>query len=206
MDEMPYLLISFFWHQETWKMKKFFLASILAVTAATASAASYKIDSAHTNARFTIDHFATSSNVGGFYGLQGKLDFDLAKRTGKIDLTIPVENLQTGSAHFTEHLKSADLFHAEKYPNMRFQSTKFIFKNKKLVSVQGRLTLLGKTHPVTLTATKFNCYQSPMLKTQVCGGDFTTTIDRTKWGMNYLVDAGMTKKVKLDIQIEAGKE
>ncbi len=89
---------------------------------------------------------------------------------------------------------------------MRFQSTKFVFAGKKLKSVQGKLTLLGKTQPVTLTATKFNCYQSPMLKTQVCGGDFTATIDRSKWGMNYLVDAGMTKQVKLNIQIEAGKE
>ena len=32
-----------------------------------------------------------------------------------------------------------------------------------------------------------------MAKTEVCGGDFSTTIDRTKWGVNYLVDAGMTK-------------
>ena len=81
-----------------------------------------------------------------------------------------------------------------------------MFSGNTLKSVKGNLTLLGKTHPVTLTATKFNCYQSPMLKTQVCGGDFTTTIDRTKWGMDYLVNAGMTKKVQLNIQIEAGKE
>ena len=65
---------------------------------------------------------------------------------------------------------------------------------------------MGKTHPVTLKATKFNCYQSPMLKTEVCGGDFETVIDRTQWGMNYLVNAGMTKNVKLDIQIEAAKQ
>ncbi|SSY80760.1 YceI family protein [Alysiella crassa] len=187
-------------------MKRILLASIIALSAATASAASYKIDSAHTNARFEIDHFGTSSNVGGIYGLEGKLDFDLAKRTGSIDVKLPLANLQTGSQHFTDHLKSADLFNAEKFPEMRFQSTKFVFSGKKVKAVQGKLTLLGKTHPVTLTATKFNCYQSPMLKTQVCGGDFTTTIDRSKWGMNYLVDVGMTKKVKLNIQIEAGKE
>ena len=45
-----------------------------------------------------------------------------------------------------------------------------------------------------------------MLKTEVCGGDFETVIDRTQWGMNYLVNAGMTKNVKLDIQIEAAKQ
>lgn len=73
-------------------------------------------------------------------------------------------------------------------------------------SVDGTLTLLGQTHPVTLKATKFNCYNSPMLKTEVCGGDFETVIDRSKWGMNYLVAAGMSKNVKLNIQIEAAKQ
>ncbi len=59
-------------------------------------------------------------------------------------------------------------------------------KGNKVSSVDGTLTLLGQTHPVTLKATKFNCYNSPMLKTEVCGGDFETVIDRSKWGMNYL--------------------
>lgn len=173
-------------------------------------AATYEIDPHHTNARFSIDHFRTSTNVGGFYGLTGDLQFDRAAGTGSIDITIPVENLQTGSEAFTTHLKSADLFQQENHPTMRFVSTKFNFVGKgekrKLRSVDGELTLLGKTHPVRLTTNKFNCYDSPILKTQVCGGDFSTTIDRTKWGMDYLLDAGITKNVRIDIQIEAGKK
>ena len=163
-------------------MKRILLASLLAISAATASAATYKIDSFHTNARFMIDHFGTSTNVGGIYGLEGKVNFDAAKRTGSIDVKMPLANLQTGSEYFTNHLKSADLFNVEKFPEMRFQSTQFVFSGNTLKSVKGNL------------------------KTQVCGGDFTTTIDRTKWGMDYLVNAGMTKKVQLNIQIEAGKE
>lgn len=187
-------------------MKKMLTALFLAAAATGASAATYTIDAAHTNARFAIDHFNTSTNVGGFYGLTGKVNFDADKRQGAIDLAIPVKSLQTGSEHFTQHLQSADLFNAEKFPEMRFVSTKFNYVGKKLTSVDGNLTLLGKTHPVKLKAQKFNCYMSPMSKGEVCGGDFTTTIDRTKWGMNYLVDSGMTKKVKLDIQIEAAKD
>lgn len=174
--------------------------------AGTAQAATYEIDPFHTNARFAIDHFNTSTNVGGFYGVTGQIEFDQAKRKGSLDIEIPVKNLQTGSAEFTNHLLSADLFDAEKYPTMRFESTKFNFAGKKLKSVDGKLTLLGRTHPVRLVANKFNCYDSPMLKTQVCGGDFTATIDRTKWGMNYLTEVGMAKKVTLNIQVEAGKK
>lgn len=187
-------------------MQKIFIVGMLAAVATGAHAATYKIDSHHANARFEIDHFGTSSNVGGFYGLSGTLQFDAAKGTGAIDVTIPVDSLQSSSQDFTNHLKSADLFNAEKFPEMRFVSTKFHFDGDKVTAVDGNLTLLGKTNPVTLKATKFNCYDSPMLKTQVCGGDFVTSIDRTQWGMNYLVDMGMTKTVNIAIQIEAGKE
>lgn len=187
-------------------MKKIFLTAALATLMATANAATYKIDPFHANARFSIDHFGTSSNVGGFYGLTGSLQFDAEKQTGAVDLTIPVDSLQASSSEFTAHLKSADLFNTAKFPEMRFVSSKFKFTQQKLTSVEGELTLLGKTHPVTLQAVKFNCYDSPMLKTQVCGGDFVTSIDRSLWGMNYLVDMGMTKTVDIAIQIEAGKE
>lgn len=190
-------------------MKKVLALSAL-LMAGVAHSATYEIDPTHTNARFAIDHFATSTNVGGFYGLTGELEFNRDARSDKIDITIPMTSLQTGSDAFTGHLKSADLFNAEKYPEMRFESAKFNYvgkgKKRRLSSVDGKLTLLGQTHPVRLKATKFNCYQSPMKKAEVCGGDFSTTIDRTRWGMNYLVDSGMAKNVKIDIQIEAVKK
>ncbi len=191
------------------KLSHVFGAALLGLTA-TAHAATYEIDAAHTNARFAIDHFNTSTNVGGFFGLTGSMEFDKEARKGKIDITIPIDSLQTGSEAFTGHLKSADLFNAEAHPNMRFESTKFNYvgkgKSRKLSSVDGNLTLLGQTHPVRLKADKFNCYDSPMAKAEVCGGDFSTTIDRTKWGMDYLVAMGMAKKVRIDIQVEAVKQ
>ncbi len=191
------------------KLSHVFGAALLGLTA-TAHAATYEIDAAHTNARFAIDHFNTSTNVGDFFGLTGSMEFDKEARKGKIDITIPIDSLQTGSEAFTGHLKSADLFNAEAHPNMRFESTKFNYvgkgKSRKLSSVDGNLTLLGQTHPVRLKADKFNCYDSPMAKAEVCGGDFSTTIDRTKWGMDYLVAMGMAKKVRIDIQVEAVKQ
>ena len=187
-------------------MKKTMFAAVLAAAAAVSSAAQYEIDPFHSNARFEIDHFGTSSNVGGIYKVSGTVDFDAAKKTGKVEALLPLANLQSSSDEFTHHLKSADIFNAEKYPEIRFVSDKFVFNGNKVAAVQGRLTMLGQTHPVTLKATKFNCYQSPMKKTEVCGGDFSAMIDRTKWGVDYLVSAGMTKNVKLNIQIEAVKQ
>ena len=45
-----------------------------------------------------------------------------------------------------------------------------------------------------------------MLKREVCGGDFEATIDRTQWGVNYGVDWGFAKNVRLVLQMEAVKQ
>lgn len=177
-----------------------------ATTTKAVKGANYSLDPNHSNVRFAIDHFGTTTNHGGFYGVTGDLAYNPTKKTGAIDVIIPINNLETGNEHFTNHLKSKDFFNAEKYPTAEFKSTKFYFNGNKISKVAGNLTMLGKTNPVTLTATKFNCYDSPMLKTQVCGGDFETTIDRTQWGMDGMVKMGMPKNVKLTIQVEAGKK
>lgn len=123
-----------------------------------------------------------------------------------MDITIDTTSVNTGTPPFDKHLQSADLFDAAKHPTIKFVSDKFSFTGDKVSEVTGQLTLLGKTAPVTLKATQFNCYDSPMLKREVCGGDFETTIDRTQWGMNYGVEWGFPKNVRLVVQIEAVKQ
>ena len=122
-----------------------------------------------------------------------------------MDVRVDTQSLHSGSAEFDKHLQSADLFNTAKYPEMRFVSDRFEFDGDRVARVHGQLTLLGKTAPLVLSSTQFNCYQSPMLKAEVCGGDFTGSIDRTQWGMDYLVAMGMPKKVRLVVQIEAAK-
>jgi polyisoprenoid-binding protein YceI len=119
---------------------------------------------------------------------------------------IDITSINTGTAAFNKHLQSADLFDAAKHPTAKFVSDKFSFNGDKVSEVTGTLTLLGKTQPVTLKSTGFNCYDSPMLKREVCGGDFETTIDRTAFGMNYGVDWGFPKNVRILVQIEAVKQ
>ena len=96
---------------------------------------------------------------------------------------------------------------AKKFPNMTFTSSQWKFVDGKPQTITGDLELLGQTHPITLNSTRFNCYESPMFDgATVCGGDFEAIIDRTQWGMNYLVDVGIPKEVKLSIQVEAVKQ
>jgi polyisoprenoid-binding protein YceI len=155
---------------------------------------------------FEIGHFGTSTNRGRFDKKEGTVQFDRAGKTGKVEVTIDTTSVSTGAAPFDKHLKSADLFDTEKYPTIKFVSDKFVFNGDKVAEVTGNLTLMGKTQPVTLKANQFNCYTNPMNKREVCGGDFETTIDRTAFGMNYGIDWGFPKNVRLVIQAEAIKQ
>ena len=178
----------------------------LSMGTAQAQSATYVLDPTHTFVTFEIGHFGTSTNRGRFDKKEGTVQFDRAGKTGKVDLTIDATSISTGTPPFDKHLQSADLFNAAKFPTIQFSADQFRFNGDKVSEVAGKLTLLGQTHPVTLKANTFNCYQSPMLKREVCGGDFEATIDRTQWGMDYGVSFGQPKNVRLIIQAEAIKQ
>ncbi|MFN9471908.1 YceI family protein [Acidovorax sp.] len=181
-------------------------AAVLSTGAAQAQSAAYAIDPSHTFVTFEISHFGATTNRGRFDKKEGTVQFDRAGKTGKVEITVDTTSINSGTPAFDKHLQSPDIFNAAKYPTIKFVSDKFTFNGDKVSEVAGQLTLLDKTHPVTLKATQFNCYQSPMLKREVCGGDFEATIDRTQWGLDYGVQYGFPKNVRLVVQIEAIKQ
>lgn len=181
-------------------------AATLLAGATQVQAANYAIDPTHTFVTFEIGHFGTSTNRGRFDKKEGSVQFDRAGKTGKVEIVIDTTSINTGTAAFNKHLQSAELFDSAKFPTATFAADKFSFSGDKVSDVAGTLTLLGKTQPVTLKATNFNCYDSPMVKREVCGGDFEATLDRTQFGLNYGIDWGFPKNVRLVIQIEAIKQ
>jgi polyisoprenoid-binding protein YceI len=190
-------------------MKKTLLALALVpalfASAARAEIATYAIDPTHTFVMFEIDHFGTSTNRGRFDKKEGTVQFDRAGKTGKVDITLDVTSISTGTAPFDGHLKSPEILNAAAFPTARFVSDKLVFNGDKVTEVTGQFTLLGKTHPVTLKANKFNCYMNPMVKREVCGGDFEATIKRSLWGASYGLNYGFSDDMRLVVQVEAVK-
>lgn len=184
-------------------------AAVLAagtMTTVSAQAANYAVDPTHTFVTFEIGHFGTSTNRARFDKKQGMVEFDRAAKTGKVELTIDMASVSSGTAAFDKHLKSADIFNVEAHPTAKFVADKFVFNGDKVTEVQGSLTLAGKTNPITLKATNFNCYDNPMLKREVCGGDFEASLVRSQYGVNYGLNWGFPDSVRLVIQVEAVKQ
>ena len=188
-------------------MTKTLLATALLAAAgfAQAQSATYAIDPTHTFVNFEAKHFGTSTLRGRFDRKEGAVQFDRAGKSGKAEITIDIGSVSTGVGPLDGHLKSKDFFNAAEFASAKFVSDKFVFDGDKVTEVAGSLTMLGKSNPVTLKATNFNCYQNPMLKREVCGGDFETTLTRSQWGMSYGLP-GIPDNIRLLIQIEAVKQ
>jgi polyisoprenoid-binding protein YceI len=182
------------------------LAAFGLVAAAHAESATYALDPSHTFVTFEITHFNTSTNRGRFDKKEGTVTLDRAAHTGKLDVKLDTTSINTGVPQFTKHLSSDEILDVAKFPTAEFHGDKFTFSGDKVTEIAGDLTLHGKTNPVVLKAQNFNCYQNPMYKREVCGGDFDTTITRSQFGINYGMNYGFPDAVHLVIQVEAIKQ
>ena len=159
----------------------------------------------HTFPYFEIDHKIFSRMRGRFDRTSGTLSIDLKERRGAVDIVIDTASISTGEPAIDKHLRTADFFDVAKFPTMRFKSDKLVFDGDKLVRADGELTMLGVTQPVTLSFNKFTCGDDPLYKKYYCGGDASTTIKRSEYGLNAYLNGGLGNEVKVMIQVEAAR-
>lgn len=182
----------------------------VAVFAATVSvpafaADAYTIDPQHTFPGFDVNHLGFSNMHGSFTATTGRIVLDPGGNAGSIDASVDLNSVTTGYTKRDDHLRSADFFDVAKYPSMAFKSTKLKYHGTTLAGADGELTLHGVTKPVTLTVTNFNCGANPISKKPTCGGNATTTIKRSDFGISTYVPA-ISDDVKITIEVEAIKD
>ncbi|MDP1648811.1 MAG: YceI family protein [Rubrivivax sp.] len=171
-----------------------------------ADGGNYAIDPTHTFVTFEVVHFGTSTSRARFDRKEGTVQFDRAARSGRVEITIDMASVNSGVAPFDGHLRSKDILDVAEHPTASFVGSQFTFAGDQVTEVAGTLTMLGKSHPVTLKAKRFNCYLNPVFKREVCGGDFEAVIQRSLWGVSYGLPAVAPDKVRLLVQVEAIKQ
>jgi polyisoprenoid-binding protein YceI len=171
--------------------------------AARAEGGSYAIDPTHTFVSFETVHAGTSTQRVRFDRKQGQVQFDRAARSGRVEIDIDMRSVNSGVPAFDGLLRSKDIFDTDRYPNARFVGHRFGFDGDRVSEVAGTLTMMGRTHPVVLKATRFNCYTNPIFRREVCGGDFEALIQRSRWGIQFGLPALAPDQVMLLVQVEA---
>jgi polyisoprenoid-binding protein YceI len=123
-----------------------------------------------------------------------------------VEVTIDTTSIKTIDPRLDTHAKSKDFFNVADYPTMTFKSNNLVFEGEKVVAVDGELTLLGVSKPVTLKVVNDVCGEHPINKKPMCGAEATATIKRSEWGMKYGLPRAVGDDVRIIIPIEAYRE
>lgn len=185
------------------------LASALLAAAGASPAAAqgvtYLFDPTHTQVTWEVMHFGTSTMRGRFNRIEGFASLDRAARQGELNVTIDTASINTGVLPLDGLLRGAQGFSSQEHPKAYFIARQMNFEGDKLVSVRGEFSLRGVGQPLLLRATHFGCYDHPMLKREVCGGDFEAELMRSSFGINHSLPF-VGDRVRLLVQVEGVRQ
>ncbi|MEO0427099.1 MAG: YceI family protein [Pseudomonadota bacterium] len=180
------------------------VAGMLALAAAPAAAEPYVLDKSHTVISFQVDHLGFSTVHGVFRDIEADITFDPeAVENTQVSFVVQAGSIDTFWAKRDEHLRNADFFDVENHPEISFVSTSVTPTGGDTAKVEGELTMLGQTQPVTFEAKLNKLGPSPFNPNQQIAG-FTVTgeIDRTAFGMDYAAPAvSAVIPVRVDLEM-----
>jgi polyisoprenoid-binding protein YceI len=168
----------------------------------------YAIDAAHTNVEFAVRHMMISTVKGNFSDVKGTLTVSDAGDI-KVEATIAAASIDTRNEMRDNHLKSADFFDVEKFPELRFASTK-AERTDDGYKLVGDLTIKGVTRPITLTVVEEGAGVDPWGNQKVA---FSATgkFNRSDFGLswNAALETGgvlVSEEVKLSVDTQLVKQ
>ena len=171
--------------------------------------AKWIVDSDHSVAAFSIVHMMISHVRGQFNRITGKIFFDPQNiAASSVELKIDASSIITGIQKRDEHLRSADFFDVEKYPEISFRSTRIDSVEGNLAKVTGDLTLRGITRRIVVDTEFSGPVKDPFGDDLSMGFSGSTTINREDYGMSWnqpMADNGimLSPDVRLAIDLEA---
>lgn len=170
----------------------------------------WNLDPAHSTINFVVRHAMVSKVRGKFEDFAAQITIDgqnIADSTA--EATIQATSVNTGNEDRDNHVRTADFFAVEQYPEITFRSTAFNVDADGNGTVTGELTIKGTTKSIELDVETFGVHEDHMGTTRL-GFEATGEIDRTDFGVDFnapLETGGvlLSKKIKLEIEGSAVK-
>ena len=188
------------------------LAAGLLGTPVLAQAPRYEIDPDHFTVAFLVDHIGYAKVLGTFRAARGSYRFDEASGTlSEVRIEVDTASVFTNQRKRDEHLKGPDFLNSGEFPRMVFTASGAKRLAERRFEIAGQLELLGKSQPLTLTATWNKSAESPLggigRKPYVMGVSARGSFRRGAYGMNYALDNGWVgDTVDLIIEFEAVRQ
>jgi polyisoprenoid-binding protein YceI len=170
----------------------------------------WNIDPTHSDVHFSVRHMVVSKVRGRFAKFSGALHLDDDDLTrSAVEATIDAASIDTGTTERDAHLRSADFFDVEKYPELRFRSTRVEKVGDDRYRVAGELTIRDVTRPVSLDVEYGGRAKDPWGNERV-GFVAKASLDRKDFGLgwNQVLEAGgvlVGDRVELELDIQGVK-
>lgn len=176
----------------------------LAFALSAQGADTYKVDPVHSSVIFSVKHSGVTDFYGAFKEISGTVTFDAADPSkSSVELTVPVESIDTRSEKRDQHLKSPDFFNAKQFPAITFKSNK-IEGSGDNYKISGDLTIHGVTKPITADFKRGADGKGGQGKT-VGGGEARFTIKRSDYDMKFMLGP-LGDEVNIILSLEGAKQ
>lgn len=179
------------------------------VTAATGTNTTWKLDPAHTTVEFSAKHMMITTVKGRITDVTGTIYVDEKNpQNSSVEATLRAATLDTRTEQRDQHLRSADFLHVEKFPEIKFRSTR-IQGEKDSFKLTGDLTIRDVTRALTLDVEFEGQTKDPWGGERI-GFSATGKIDRREFGLlwNQALEAGgvlVGNDVKISLEAQAVK-
>jgi polyisoprenoid-binding protein YceI len=171
----------------------------------------WNLDPTHSEIGFKVKHMMIT-NVSGSFG-QFEVNTETNGNdfaTADISFAADVNSITTANTDRDNHLKSPDFFDAEKFPKLKFVSTKLEKKDDETYVLHGNLTIKSVTNPVKLDV-EFGGIGKDPWGNEKAGFSISGKIKRTDWNLNWnatLETGGLlvSEEVKLHAEVQLIKQ
>jgi polyisoprenoid-binding protein YceI len=171
--------------------------------------ATYRIDPAHSSARFAVRHMMVTNVHGGFRKVEGTVTYDPENPAeSSIETTIDAASINTMDDQRDAHLRSADFLDVAAYPVITFKSTRVEPAGEGERKVTGDLTIHGVTRPVVLKAEQPTPEEKDPWGNIRMGASAVTKIKRSDFGLTWNaaletggILVGDDLKIELDVSL-----
>ena len=145
----------------------------------------WNLDPTHSEVGFKVKHMMFTNVSGKFneYSLSVENEDDDFE-TSLISFTAQINSIDTNNTDRDNHLRSADFFDAEKYPEMTFRSTGVSKADGNNYKVAGELTIKETTRPVELSVEYSGLMKDPWGNTKIAVS-VETKINRKDFGLSW---------------------
>lgn len=169
----------------------------------------WNMDKSHSQVTFTVAHLVISEVTGFFREFDVMMVADKSDFTdAKIETTIKTSSIDTGNERRDNHLRSDDFLNAEKFPEMKFKSTKIEKTGEDTYRITGDLTIRDVTKTVALDTKHKGIINDARGVRSVFKA--TTTVNRFDFGVKWdqLMEGGglvAGKDIEVTLSLELTK-